>query len=525
MAQAQGALPSSPGVFTRSSSGLVRSVGTTDAMWYGLNAITIAYIGFTLIDWVAYPGSSFEWSVLITTLGSIGVGIVYALLAATYPRSGGEYVFLSRIVRPELGFLVSFVQAFFYTFYFGLNGAFFALFGLSPLFSTLGLQLNSGTLSDWGTWLGTSWGEFIAGTCIVALVAFLAFRGMGAFFRIQRWCTVIGLASVVLTLVVFALGGLGVLSFKSAYDSAVGSGAFDKLTSGVTVPGTDFGQTLNFMVWPAFSILFSVNMVAFSGEVKNVRRAPIVGIVGAMILSGIVFIAFMIFARWAEGDAFLVGAASQGYTYTTLVNGTASLLANNPILTILINLWVILIIPFALGSNIIYGSRALFAWGIDGVAPGKVAEVSQAHHSPMWAILVIFVIAEIWLAIYSFTSWVGILSGLLAFSAAFFVVSLTGVFFPFWKKEIFERSPAAQRVAGIPVMTIAGVVGVVFTGFLFWRCTQDTYLNALNGSNPISLEMTVAAVVIAIVWFFAARFYRARQGVAVDKRFKEIPVE
>ena len=131
MAQVQGALPSSPGTFARASSGLVRSVGTIDAMWYGLNAITIAYIGFTLIDWVAYPGASFEWSVLITTLGSIGVGIVYALLAATYPRSGGEYVFLSRIVRPELGFVVSFMQAFFYTFYFGLNGAFFAIFGRS----------------------------------------------------------------------------------------------------------------------------------------------------------------------------------------------------------------------------------------------------------------------------------------------------------------------------------------------------------------------------------------------------------
>ena len=58
MAQAGSALPSSPGTYARASSGLVRSIGTTDAMWYGLNAITIAYIGFTLIDWVAYPGAS-----------------------------------------------------------------------------------------------------------------------------------------------------------------------------------------------------------------------------------------------------------------------------------------------------------------------------------------------------------------------------------------------------------------------------------------------------------------------------------
>ena len=521
MAQAGAALPSSPGTFARASSGLVRSIGTTDAMWYGLNAITIAYIGFTLIDWVKYPGASFELSVLITTLGSIGVGIVYALLAATYPRSGGEYVFLSRIVRPELGFVISFVQAFFYTFYFGLNGAFFAWFGLSPLFSTLGVQLKNSMLSDWGTWLGTSWGAFIAGSCLVALVAFLAYRGMGPFFRIQRWCTVIGLVSVAVTLLVLALGGLGVLDFKSAYDSAVGSGAFETAAA-AKVPATDLGQTLNFMVWPAFSILFSVNLVAFSGEVKNVRRAPMVGIVGSMILSGIIFIAFMVFARWAESDAFLVGAASGGYNYQTLVNGTASILANNPLLTIVINLWVILIIPFALGSNIIYGSRALFAWGIDGMAPGKFAEVSEKYHSPMWAILFLFIVAEFWLAIYVFTSYVAILGGLLAFSIAFFVTSLTGVLFPFFKKEVFERSPAAQRVVGIPVMTIAGLVGVIFTGFLIWRCTQDA---SLNGNNTTSEQIIIGAFIGAIVWFFAFRWYRARQGVAMDKRFKEIPVE
>ncbi len=37
--------------------------------------------------------------------------------------------------------------------------------------------------------------------------------------------------------------------------------------------------------------------------------------------------------------------------------------------------------------------------------------------------------------------------------------------------------------------------------------------------------MTVAAFVLSLVWFYIARAYRIRRGVAVDKRFQEIPVE
>jgi amino acid transporter len=518
-------IPSTPGVFTRTSSGLVRSISTTDALYYGLNAITIAYVTFTMFFWAKYAGASYEWSTAITTVGAIGVGIVYALLAAVYPRSGGEYVFLSRIVRPEIGFVISFVQAFWYTFYFGVNGAFFSIFGLSPLFSTLGIQLHSQGLANIGTFFSSQVGIFVGGTAVVALVAFMTYRGMRAYFSFQRWGTLIALASVVITLIVLGLGATGALNFQSNFDALAGSGAYHTVTSGVSVPGYTLPATLNFMVWPAFSILFSVNMVSFSGEIKNVRRGPLLGIVGAMILSGIIFIAFMVLARGAMGDQFLIGSATTEkfpLAVAPFVNSMASILGGNWVLTIIINLWVILIIPYALGSNVIYASRALLAWSIDGVAPSKLSEVSPRYHSPAVAIGVLFVLAEVWLAIYAFSTLVAILSGLLTFSIAFLVVSLTGLVFPFVKREVFEGSPAAIRVAGIPLMTIAAAVGTIFTAFLLYRSIVDETLEA---NAQISYVIAGGAFVAAIVWFYVARAYRRSQGVAVDKRFQEIPVE
>ncbi|HYA00584.1 MAG TPA: APC family permease [Candidatus Binatia bacterium] len=519
-------VPATPGIFARASSGLVRTVSTTDTVYYGLNAITIAYVTFTMFLWPAYPGASYEWSTLLVTIGAIGVGIVYALLAGVYPRSGGEYVFLSRIVRPELGFVISFIQAFWYTFYFGINGAFFSIYGLSPLFSVLGLQLHNQGLTSVGTWFASGWGIFVGGALVILLVASMVYFGMHAYFRFQRWGTMVALGSVAVTFIVLILGGTGVLDFQSAFNSVAGGGAYAAVTKGVVAPGFSMGQTLNFMVWPAFSILFSVNMVSFSGEIKNVRRGPLMGIVGAMVLCGAIFILFMVLARFAMGNSFLIGSTGSHWplasTSLAYVNATASILAGNWFLTIIINLWVILIIPYALGSNVIYASRALLAWAIDGVAPTALSNVSARRHSPFVAIALLFVFALVWLSIYAFTSVVAILSGLLTFSVAFCVTSLTGLFFPWVKREVFERSPAAIRVLGLPLISIAAVVGVVFTGFLLYRCIVDQTFGA---NTTTSIEISGGALVAALVWFYVARFIRQRQGVAVDKRFREIPVE
>jgi amino acid transporter len=513
------------GVFSRRSSGLIRTIGTRDALWYGLNAITIAYVTFTIVYWASYRGASYEWSTVLTVAGAIGVGVVYALFAAVYPRSGGEYVFLSRTVSAPVGFVVSFMQTFWYAFYFGINGAFFAIFGLAPLFTTLGLQTHNNTLQSIGTFFSGHWGIFIGGSFIVVLIGSMAYIGMKAFFRIQRWCTLIALGSTVVTLVVLALGWSGTLNFASNFNALAGSGAYQSVTSHVTVPPLALYATLCFVVWPAFSIMFSVNMVSFSGEIKDFKRGPLVAIVGSMILAGLIFVLFFVFARGAMGDKFLIGSATTAKFPLPLepfVNSMASILAHNWFLTIVINLWVILIIPFAAGSNIIYSSRAVLAWSIDGIAPAKLGAVSTRTFTPALAILALAVIAEIWLAIYAFTTWVTILSGLLGFAFAFLVVSLTGIVFPYVKKEAFENSPAAIRVGGVPLMSIAAVIGSVFSAWILYRCIVDRTFGA---TTALSVWMTVAAFVGGVVWFFVARWYRRRQGVAVDQRLHEIPIE
>src|SRR5207237_5803334 len=117
-------------------------------------------------------------------------------------------------------------------------------------------------------------------------------------------------------IIVLALTAAGVFNFKGNFDALAGAGAYDKViatawSSGANLnPGFSLGATMNFLIWPAFSILFAINSVSFSGEIKNVRRGQLFGITGAMIWAGLIMIALMFFIRAAVSDQFLLAASS-----------------------------------------------------------------------------------------------------------------------------------------------------------------------------------------------------------------------
>jgi amino acid transporter len=520
------------GVFTRASSGLVRSVGTLDTAFYGMMQIGIPYVIFIIAAWVAYPGSSMELATAITIVGSVCLGITYALYSAVYPRSGGEYVFLSRTIHPAYGFVVSFLQVFWQAFYFGVTGAFWAIYGWAPLFTTLGLLTKSQALTNVGTFFGSNWGIFLSGLVMVLVIGTLLFRGAKMYFTFQRWCVWIALGSIALLIVVLAMTAAGVFNFKANFDALAGAGAYQHVISTAQSAGTNlnpafsFGSTMNFLIWPAFSILFAINSVSFSGEIKNVRRGQLIGITAAMVWAGVILIALMFFVRIAVGDQFLLASSSVGSKFplpiAPWINLLASIATNNPVLTILMNLYVLLLIPYAGGAGALYSSRALMAWGLDGVASERVSRVSDRFHSPSFAIIVAVVIALIALTIYAFTTLLVTLSGLIGFAVAFCLTSLAAIVFPMLKRDAYEGSPAAMRVLGVPLLAASAVVASVTLIWVIYRAFVDS---AFGANTPFSIWLNAGVIVAAIVWYLVARAYRRTQGVDVAARYKEIPVE
>jgi amino acid transporter len=523
-------MPATAGVFTRASSGLVRQVKTQDVMYYGVQQIALSYIVFIVLAWGFYPGASMPLAALIATLAGLAMGICYAMFATLYPRSGGEYVYLSRTLTPVIGFAVSFSFAFWETFYTGINGAFFSLYSVSPMLAGLGVQTKSQGLLDAADWFSHGWGIFIAGSVMIIGLTYIQYRGAAVYFRWQRWATYLAFGSLAVTILVLVLAATGVLDFKANFNDLAGAGAYGKVVadgvaSGVAPPAAfDFGETMKFMIWPAFSIWFAVASTSFSGEIKNVQRSQLIGITGAMVVMGIAFVALLSLYEKAFGGSFLLSASANGLPLDAppFVPFFTAVAGGNVVLTIITSVWVLAIAVFVTGTTLVYSSRAALAWAIDGVAPERLGDVNEKYHSPHWALLLWAIIGEIFLGLFAFTSLLGPISGFLGLAISFLVVSVWAVFFPFVKKEQFENSPIAWRVGGFPLMSLLGIFASVIVGYAFYRLMVDSSFSLnLKFANIGAL----LGVVFAVIWFYAWKAYRKRQGVDLDRRYGEIPIE
>ena len=101
--------------FARKASGLVRGLSMTDAIAVGLMNQGITPSIWTMITWGlgTYLTGNLLWaSVISLVLVGFGFPLVWGILSASMPRSGGEYIYNSRIIHPIVGIAESFGNAF-----------------------------------------------------------------------------------------------------------------------------------------------------------------------------------------------------------------------------------------------------------------------------------------------------------------------------------------------------------------------------------------------------------------------------
>ncbi len=525
----------SGGLFARTSSGLVRSISTFDTFYYCLVQLAITFVLFNVAFWVFYPGSQMEVATALALAAALFEGVTYGLFSSIYPRSGGEYVPLSRATHPLIGFVASFGQTFWQAFATGQNCAFAATFGLSPLLTVLGLQLGNEKLVRLGYWFDSPTGWFVVGTLMILSFSYQLYRGMATYFRVQKWLFTAALIGYGIFLVVLLLGATGVYDFQANFDKYTGAGSYQQILLDAQADGVDLSpridgrMTLYFVIWPAFSFLFAVLSTSFSGEVKNVTRGQLIAIPAAQIFGGALIFLTGLLARLAITKE---GVLAIGWVSTVTpekfplpyawLNSLASIMADNILLTIIINVSVTILTMYVAASTAIYATRGLLAWGVDGMAPAWVAKVSKRYHSPVNSVLVVGGLGILWLAIFSFTDWFRAVAVLVPMGIVFLVTTFVAAIFPFIKREVYESSPARIEIAGIPLMTITGLIGSVIMAWIVYRAIVDVDYGAFT---PQSLTWWIIIFAAGAVWYFVARAIRRRQGVDMESRFKEIPIE
>jgi len=199
-------------------------------------------------------------------------------------------------------------------------------------------------------------------------------------------------------------------------------------------------------------------------------------------------------------------------------------LTSNPILIILVGLGFAMA-PLAAGlAYVLLLTRNVFAWSFDRVVPTKLSALDRRYNSPYMALIVVIVLSMVAQVLWLYTNWLSYIAygitGLFIVSA---ICGLAGVVFPYRRKELFEAAPdmVKKRVAGIPVMTILGVLTFIISAFVAYATVLPAYIGTINYTYVAVIILTF--IVALVIYFISAAYHRRK--IPLSLTFKEIPPE
>jgi basic amino acid/polyamine antiporter, APA family len=526
--------PTAPRTFERRATGLVREAGWIDVLVYNVNFISIGLMAAFLFTVTIpfYPGVDVYLNILVAFALVIPLSMVFAMFAAAMPRSGGDYVFVSRSLHPALGMMSSWNNTVWWFIYGGVPSAFFARFGLGPLFRTTGELAGAQWMIDFGNWLVGNTGTFIAGALLIlALVAVFSIS-LRLYFRIQNTLFAFAMASILLSIAVFAVQSQGDL--VSTLDSTFGSGTTDAVNqAGVVDESFDLRNTILPMTWLYLELVFNQSSAYIGGEVRRASRVQL----WSMPIAAVIAVGVLLLLAWSAlssvgfellGNLAADGGAALGYSSAPLYTEIAAFASGSTILALVMLAGFVFWSYTWLPGQILNASRNLVAYSVDGLMPRQLGWVHPRTHAPVAAVALVGAGSIVALALYVYTDYFATLTGIFGFILSFILVSLAAIAFPYRRPEVFESSPVRWRVGGVPVMSLVGVVSLaacITAAVIFLKDPFAGFQHADGSWYWTRIIYNLAIFASGLVIYYVARAISLRRGVDVEKRFAEIPVE
>jgi basic amino acid/polyamine antiporter, APA family len=536
----------SGGLFVRNSTGLVREASALDATIY--NAVFSAPVGATLAWGVffalsAFPGADLVWATIISFFLNIPVLIMMALLASSMPRTGGDYVWVSRILSPPLATISNFGAALSAMIGATFWARYFPVFALGPVLVTLGITFNNDTLTSWGTSLQTDnlW-IFIGGFAMIALMTAIHIAGVRATFRWQNTFWIIASLGTFLAFIVLLFGSHSdFVNNFNALNGKFGGGNADAVIAAANAQGAhpDVGKLdatfpaifaiMVFMMWNWWSVYLS-------GELKSAaNRGRQLNVMFGALVWDVVFIVLGVLLLFkVTGYDFMVAVNTAGNAAYKIPTGPwyhfiSSLVYNVPILTVLIvGSFLFWSLPAMVG-NTFMPIRTVFAWSFDRLLPERFSSVNERTHSPVPAILLVMGLVTLMLAwsvvSTDFATWLAL--GVLAGVVCVVIVGVAAFVFPDRRPDLYQASPANIKWAGIPVLKIVSVLSILVMIFLTWLTVAYPALALFGDSKNVWWipAFMGGIVVFGLVVYYAAKAIRRGQGIDVDLVYRELPPE
>lgn len=504
--------------FVRKTSGLVRSLSAWDAM-----IVNILFMAPTAVfiygPWGAYlwPEVHLPATALIAIPISIIIGFFYAIYSSSMPRSGGDYIWVSRVIHPAIGFMVNF---FLFVILLQVAGAYipwFAQLAIAPLLEFVGR-----------TGAATS----ISGNTAMYIIAFLFYLFCAVIVTMGSKTTarvlLIFFVGVIIGLLTYSVTLMGTSPEEIAanYQAATGESVSDLLTRAEL--NTDFTGKFTLIATLAGMQLTFINFLGFNtsiylaGEIKEVKRAQFVAIIGSVIVFGLI--------TWWAYQITYSGFGSDFVGATTALGEQEHFLIMFQYATDSSLAYAIVSLGWAcmtLSAILVYVYicvKLLFAWSFDRIIPTRLSEINPRFNSPVNALIVVTIVAMLLQAVWMWTDWAKYFAYLVfQWMIMQGIVAISALVFPKWKPELFEASPALVRrkVGPLYILQWLAIATLIFSVWLGYVGLSPTLWGELSLS---ALGFVFVIFIIGIIIYYISSFYH-RDKIPLELSFKELPPE
>jgi amino acid transporter len=506
-----------------------------DAMLYNMQVMNVI-MGFALAfltSFLIYPRGNWVVATAVSAVFCLAEALVYAYLAASMPRSGGEYYFQARILSTGTGSVFCFSAIVLGgTMWVAVTGWCAAHLAVAPLLVSLGVAFHAQSLLDAAVWAGSPWGVLTMSIVVIVWSAVPIILGMTTYATWQRWFSIagaLGLAAVAVALLrVHDLGALPV--YASATAKAVSLGYSPGR-------GSTLAQTVAIIPLASYMLVYAGWSTQQAGETRHADRlrAQVFIIVGAMLASAALsaliggLVALKFGAHTLGAGAFLFFEHPDQMPLPTVpflwwVDISPAARVFGVVVALLFNALFWMNAP----NPTLAASRVLMAMSSDRILPRWVGHLNATTKAPVKAIVLFSVLCVAPCLVYAFTAYWRLTLNTVALVniLAFAVTAATGAAFPFVRPELYRETAASRHeVFRIPVITLAGSAFVFFTIWIVVRYTVDFGLSlGLGLAVPIVTTLLLYAASFA-VYLVSGLYRRSRRGTELEVWFTESPLD
>ena len=553
---AKSATPS--GLFVRQASGLVRDVSMTNALFFNIAAFVGTAVGWAIVFYQLYPYSwqgpggisAYAYVAVLTGVACYFLGMIFSSLTSAMPRSGGDYVFTSRIISPFWGWIESWT----------LVGSALTIIGFEIIVATRNIQLTAillgvafpgSTFAGAQNWFQDNTSKIIVGIIILLVIAGISILKTRTFHRVVLGLTIFAIISVVINFIgAFTIDENSMKLAMPLLGTTSGAVINTATKAGYSLNTTGFAFIG--MAGVASVVLFQYIGFQFSsyiaGEVKgNVKRTVFFAVIGALIFAVFMNSVYMD----VQGNHYgfnLVNA--WGFLYW---NGGAAPLNGQPPFTPLMatavhpGLWPLWLIV-ALGNitlNVllcpvyaIFLSRIVLAWSLDRQIPEWFSEVNERTNAPLRVIAlavliggVFYLLTFIQLPFASLSLASTTFFGILLAGLTWIMPGINAILIPFRRPDLFKLTNNTVKFLGLPRLVWIGIVWLIFIlpvygaafGYPVYQGLQQSGAKYLALTNASGVGWALIFIVVGIIVYLVMRVVNTSRGINVKMIFQELP--